>query len=205
MICAFDATGELQFKPTYNNELDKIENCYINETKTDIENVTISAGTTGMWIYAPVGTVKNCTISGTESGIKLHVANAGNNPAITLQDCDVTGGTQALLITDEGRTGTIKITSDSSTTFTSENGQAIVKNIASNSTTVESSIAGFAQDEEGAFVKCTNHTYAEASRVEPTSTTVPVRRACSAAKVIRWLQQDSSIVGTALPVQFPVI
>ncbi len=42
MICAFDATGELQFKPIYNNELDKIENCYINETKTDIENVTIS-------------------------------------------------------------------------------------------------------------------------------------------------------------------
>ena len=39
MVCAFDSNGELQFKPVHNNELDKIENCYINETKTDIENV----------------------------------------------------------------------------------------------------------------------------------------------------------------------
>jgi hypothetical protein len=40
MICAFDANDELLFKPTYNNELDEIENCYISETKTDIEIIT---------------------------------------------------------------------------------------------------------------------------------------------------------------------
>ena len=41
MICAFDATNELQFKPVYNNELDEIEDCYINEIKTDVENIMI--------------------------------------------------------------------------------------------------------------------------------------------------------------------
>ena len=40
MVCAFDSNGELQFKPVHNNELDKIKNCYINETKTDIETIT---------------------------------------------------------------------------------------------------------------------------------------------------------------------
>jgi hypothetical protein len=40
MICAFDATNELLFKPVHNNELDEIENCHINETKTDIETIT---------------------------------------------------------------------------------------------------------------------------------------------------------------------
>ena len=39
MICAFDANGELQFKPTYNNELDEIADCYINETKSDIADI----------------------------------------------------------------------------------------------------------------------------------------------------------------------
>ena len=42
MVCAFDSNGELQFKPTHNNELDEIEDCYINETKTNIENITTS-------------------------------------------------------------------------------------------------------------------------------------------------------------------
>lgn len=42
MVCAFDNNGELLFKPTHNNELDEIENCYINETKTNIENITTS-------------------------------------------------------------------------------------------------------------------------------------------------------------------
>ena len=41
MVCAFDNNGELLFKPTHNNELDEIEDCYINETKTDIENITL--------------------------------------------------------------------------------------------------------------------------------------------------------------------
>ena len=45
MVCAFDSNGELQFKPTHNNELDKIEDCYIKETKTDIENVKMSNAT----------------------------------------------------------------------------------------------------------------------------------------------------------------
>ena len=42
MVCAFDSNGELLFKPTHNNELDEIEDCYINETKTNIENITTS-------------------------------------------------------------------------------------------------------------------------------------------------------------------
>lgn len=41
MICAFDATGELQFKPIHNNKYDEIENCYINETRTALDDVTI--------------------------------------------------------------------------------------------------------------------------------------------------------------------
>ena len=40
MVCAFDSNGELLFKPTHNNELDEIEDCYINETTTNIENIT---------------------------------------------------------------------------------------------------------------------------------------------------------------------
>ena len=40
MVCAFDDANELQFKPVHNNELDEIENCYINETKTDVETIT---------------------------------------------------------------------------------------------------------------------------------------------------------------------
>ena len=39
MICAFDANDELQFKPIYNNELDEISDCYINETKSDIADI----------------------------------------------------------------------------------------------------------------------------------------------------------------------
>ena len=40
MVCAFDNNDELLFKPTHNNELDEIEDCYINEIKTNIENIT---------------------------------------------------------------------------------------------------------------------------------------------------------------------
>jgi hypothetical protein len=40
MVCAFDAANELLFKPVHNNELDEIENCYINVTKTDVETIT---------------------------------------------------------------------------------------------------------------------------------------------------------------------
>jgi hypothetical protein len=136
-----------------------------------IENVTISAGTTGMWIYAPVGTVKNCTISGTESGIKLHVANAGNNPSVTLQDCDVTGGTQALLVDDSGNNGTMNISTDSATTLTSA-GRKITVNV-TNANNFTARIAGFIQNENGEFVECTEHDYVETSRVQPVSTTVP--------------------------------
>lgn len=39
MICAFNTSNELTFKPTFNNELDEIKNCYINETKTDVPNI----------------------------------------------------------------------------------------------------------------------------------------------------------------------
>ena len=45
MICAFDVTNELQFKPVHNNELDEIEDCYISETKTDVETITAPTAT----------------------------------------------------------------------------------------------------------------------------------------------------------------
>ena len=41
MICAFDANDALMFKPNYDNELDEIEDCYINETKTNVPNVEL--------------------------------------------------------------------------------------------------------------------------------------------------------------------
>ena len=46
MICAFDVANELQFKPVHNNELDEIEDCYISETKTDVETITAPTTTT---------------------------------------------------------------------------------------------------------------------------------------------------------------
>ena len=39
IVCAFDEEDALLLKPTYNNELDEIKDCYMNETKTDIPNV----------------------------------------------------------------------------------------------------------------------------------------------------------------------
>ena len=39
MICAFGANGELEFKPQHNVEkIDNIENCYLKETISDVEN-----------------------------------------------------------------------------------------------------------------------------------------------------------------------
>ena len=46
MICAFDVANELQFKLVHNNELDEIEDCYIRETKTDVETITAPTTTT---------------------------------------------------------------------------------------------------------------------------------------------------------------
>ena len=138
-----------------------------------MENVTIDATGSGLWIYGQVGTVKNCTISGDESGVKIETKNAGYTAAVSFVDCDITGGTQALLVTDAGVAGTISVTSDSKTTFTSDGGQAIVSTITSNSTTTECAIAGFVQNANGTFTQCTDHTYAQTSRVEPQSTTVP--------------------------------
>ena len=136
----------------------------------NIENVTITATGSGMWIYAPVGTVKNCTISGTESGIKLHVRNAGNNPSVTLQDCDVTGGTQAILVDDSGNNGTMNISTDGFTTLTSAGSKITVNVTNANNFTAE--IAGFIQNENGEFIECTEHTYIQTNRIEPQSTTV---------------------------------
>ena len=39
IVCAFDAEEALLFKPTYNNELDELDDCYINETKTNIPSI----------------------------------------------------------------------------------------------------------------------------------------------------------------------
>ena len=44
MVCAFDNNDELLFKPTHNNELDEIEDCYINEIKTNISNIESQLG-----------------------------------------------------------------------------------------------------------------------------------------------------------------
>lgn len=44
MICAFNVSDKLLFEPSYGNELDEIENCYINETRTDVANVELQVG-----------------------------------------------------------------------------------------------------------------------------------------------------------------
>ena len=65
-----------------------------------MENVNIDATDTGILLSAPVGTAKNCNIKGTNYGINMHLKGEFT-VAITLEDCDVTGGTAALWAHDE--------------------------------------------------------------------------------------------------------
>lgn len=142
-----------------------------------IENVKIDANGVGIWVYAPVGVVKNSTIHGDVSGISTqkHATDApdttGWRTTITLQDCDISGNTQAILVDDNGYAGTTNISTDSATTLTSD-GRKITVNV-TNANNFTARIAGFIQNGNGEFVECTEHDYVETSRVQPVSTTVP--------------------------------
>ena len=55
MVCAFDNNGELLFKPTHNNELDEVEDCYINEIKTNISNIeSLSSSSIPVTMVVPI-------------------------------------------------------------------------------------------------------------------------------------------------------
>ena len=135
-----------------------------------VEGVTIDANETGMWVSANFGTFKNCTINGDVSGIKLHVRYAGNTPAIALNDCDVSGDTQAILVDDSGNNGTINVSTDVATTLTSD-GSKITLNV-TNANNFTAKIAGYVQNADGTLSECTTHVAGtETYRVEPKSTT----------------------------------
>ena len=100
-----------------------------------MENVTINAKGTGMLISAPCGTATNCDIKGGKSGIELWIKGT-YSAKLNLVDCDVEGGTQALYIHDEFssnpnvvNSGELKLTADEASTFVSENGKALNKEI----------------------------------------------------------------------------
>lgn len=100
-----------------------------------MENVTIDAKGTGMLISAPCGTATNCDIKGGKSGIELWIKGT-YSAKLNLVDCDVEGGTQALYIHDEFssnpnvvNSGELKLTADKASTFVSENGKALNKEI----------------------------------------------------------------------------
>ena len=93
-----------------------------------MENVTIDATGIGMWIYAPIGTVKNCSISGDVSGVHAWAKGDAYSTTITFENCNVEGGSQGMVIDGNGTKGTISITADNNTIFTSETGKSIVIN-----------------------------------------------------------------------------
>lgn len=143
-----------------------------------IENVKIDANGVGIWTYAPIGVVKNSTIHGDVSGVSTqkHATDAPNTTGwrttITLQDCDVSGDTQAILVDDNGYDGTTQITADVATTLTSAgSGSKITVNV-TNANNFTAKIAGFIQNTDGTLTECTTHVAGtETYRVEPKSTT----------------------------------
>ena len=103
-----------------------------------MENVTIDAVGTGMLISAPCGTATNCSIKGGVSGIEIWIKGT-YSASLTLVGCSVEGGEQAVYAHDEFKAGvvnngTLTLTADDATTFTSENGVklAFVNNNESN-------------------------------------------------------------------------
>ena len=84
-----------------------------------MENVTVNSQCNGLWLSAPVGTVKNCTFAGEVSGIQIDAKN-GYSAIINLDGCTVSGGEQAVNISDNGTDGKIDIAIDEETTLTSE-------------------------------------------------------------------------------------
>ena len=101
-----------------------------------MENVTITAQGTGMLISAPCGTATNCSISGGVAGIELWIK--GNYSAtLGLENCQVEGGEKPVYIHDEfssnpniQNNGTLKLSADEATNFTSESGALAAVNIA---------------------------------------------------------------------------
>lgn len=82
-----------------------------------MENVTVNAKGNALNISAPVGTAKNCSFTGGESGIEIWIKGT-YSATLDLVDCDVVGGVYAH---DEGNEtynndGTLKLTVDSATT-----------------------------------------------------------------------------------------
>ena len=142
-----------------------------------IENVKIDANEVGMWIYAPVGVVKNSTIHGDISGIdtKQHPKETPSDTSawkttFTLEGCTVNGGTQAILVDNANYEGNISISTDPATTLTST-GNKITLNV-TNADNFTAKIAGFVQNADGTLTECTTHIAGtETYRIEPKSTT----------------------------------
>lgn len=93
-----------------------------------MENVTIKATKTGILLSAPVGTVKDSSITGTTYGIEAHLKGT-YSVAIDLVNCTVNGETGIYAYDEEyENSGTMKITYDSDTAI---NGN-IIENIYDN-------------------------------------------------------------------------
>lgn len=98
-----------------------------------MEKVSIDAKNAGMFISAPCGTASNCTIKGGTTGIELALEGT-YTATLSLEGCDVKGGTQALYIHDEGKgydyIGLIKLDADDNSTFASEIGERLTYAVA---------------------------------------------------------------------------
>ena len=138
-------------------------------------NVTIEAndkqGGVGMIINAPVGTVSNCTISGANTGIQIWT-KGGYNAKMTLDDCDVYGGTQSVLVSiNEAKNGSISFAADEATTFESTTGKVFTTTqyVDYENVTVNATVPGYEVSTDGKVV-CTSHTYSSVV-TDPTCTT----------------------------------
>ena len=94
-----------------------------------MDTVSVDANDIGLNISAPCGTATNCDIKGGVSGIEIWIK--GNYSAsLTLEDCTVTGGAQAVHAHDEYKTGavnngTLSLVTDEETTFNGEIGAKV--------------------------------------------------------------------------------
>lgn len=140
--------------------IDKISNVNIDATN----NRKVPAE--GMNIYAPIGTVEDSVIHGTDIGV--HVWSKGPyNTAIAIENCEVksTNGT-ALSVHDNGGSTTLDLSVDSATTFESTNGTAISVSVP-NAEKFDIDIAGYVQNEDGSISACTEHTWKDATCTSP--------------------------------------
>ncbi len=91
-----------------------------------MENVKIDAKGTGMLISAPCGTATNCDIKGGVSGIEIWIKGT-YSATLTLDNCTVTGGKQAVYAHDEFTSnpdavndGTLELTVSGGTNITTD-------------------------------------------------------------------------------------